>query len=131
MPPPGAAECRPADAAAHEREQLERHQALAAGRDPDAEQPAESEECAEFRRQRAAFQAQAAEDAEAAFEQRKAELQSVDDAEYFEGRVNARMARGQTFTDAVIGANEDLSHRNVTSADGRSAGAFAAKVGCD
>lgn len=112
-----------------EAAELARIQSMSSGRVSNTD-PEESEECAKFRRQQAAFQADVATDAEAAFERRKAELQSVDEVEFFSGRVRARMDRGQSFADAVVGANEDLSHRNVVTADGRMAGAFVTKAGC-
>lgn len=115
----------------HEAEQLRRHEALSQGRDPDQKPVSQSRECVEFRKARAELQAQVARDAEAAFEARKAEMQAVGEAEYFEGRVAYWRERGETLEAAVVQAWEETQRRSTTRADGRSMSAFTAHVDCD
>ena len=75
------------------------------------------------------IQAQAAKDAEAAFEARKVEMQAVGEAEYFQGRIDYWREHGETLEAAVVQAWEETQRRNTTRADGRLMSTFIAD--CD
>ncbi|MCR9161182.1 MAG: hypothetical protein ACE37F_13045 [Nannocystaceae bacterium] len=115
----------------HEAEQLRRQQALSQGRNPDQKPVSQSPQCVEYRKARAELQAEVARDAEVAFEARKAEMQAVGEAEYFEGRVAYWREHGETLEAAVVQAWEETQRRNTTRADSRSMSAFTAHVDCD